>query len=304
MRRTLTTLAAALLLIGGSFAPAAADPPDRSIYLSVGTSLAAGSQADAAGDTTFSSTDSYTDQLYQRLKGRIGPDLGHVKLGCPGETTAQFIGDVNVFGESSNCVGSYQTGSQLGDALAAIAGGNVVLITIDIGANDMTQAQQVCGGDVACILGAVSIIAENAAHIVGSFRAAGYEGPIVAMNYYNPQAATAVGYYHGVAGRQSPNMELAEQSDVLARGLNGALAQAYGAFDVPVADVYGAFNAGDFGDDAPVNGIPDNVDTLCALTFMCPGDETIKANFHLNEKGYRLVAKTFLDEVEAFDFGK
>ena len=41
---------------------------------------------------------------------------------------------------ASACAGVYATGSQLGDALAALAEGNVVLITIDIGSNDITQA--------------------------------------------------------------------------------------------------------------------------------------------------------------------
>lgn len=302
MRRTMTALVLALALTAGLAIPAVADPSDVAVYLSVGTSLAAGSQADGDGNTTFSSDESYTDQLHQRLKGRIATDLEHVKLGCPGETTEQFLGGVNVFGQPSTCAGSYRTGSQMGDALATIAEGDVVLITIDIGSNDIIQAQQSCGGDVGCIVGAISAIAGNTAQIVGAFRAAGYDGPIVGMNYYNPQAAIAIGYHHGVAGRQTPNLELAQQSDVLARGFNEALAQAYGVFDVRVADVYSAFEAGDFEDDAPVNGTPDNVDVLCALSYMCPADDDVKANFHLNKKGYRMVAKTFLGEVETFDF--
>ena len=304
MRRTLTMLAMTLAVVAGLAAPAVATPTSEAVYLSVGTSLAAGSQIDAGGNTTFSSDESYTDQLHQRLQGRIAPELRHVKLGCPGETTDQFLGGVNVFGEPSNCAGLYQTGSQMGDALATIAEGDVALITIDIGANDIVHAQQVCAGDAGCIVGSIPTIAGKAAQIVGTFRAAGYDGPIVAMNYYNPQASIAVGFYHGVAGRQTPNPELAQQSDVLARGFNQALAQAYGAFDVRVADVYTAFNAGDFGDEAPVNGTPDNVDVLCALTYLCPTDETVKANFHLNKKGYKEVAKTLLGEVETFDFDK
>jgi lysophospholipase L1-like esterase len=304
MRRTLSTLFSVMAMLAGLAAPAAATPPHAAVYLSVGTSLAAGSQADAAGNTTFGSDESYTDQLHQRLKGRIASELTHVKLGCPGETTDQFLGGVNIFGEASNCAGLYETGSQIGDALATIAEGNVVLISIDVGANDIVQAQQACGADAGCLLGAISAIAGNTAQIVGTMRAAGYTGPIVAMNYYNPQAAIAIGYYHGVAEQQSANPLLAQQSDVLARGFNQALAQAYGAFDVRVADVYSAFNAGDFGDDAPRNGTPDNVDVLCSLSFMCPSEETVKANFHLNRKGYRVVAKTLLEEVEALEFDK
>ena len=66
-------------LIGAMMPTAGATPPDEVVYLSLGTSLAAGSMADPAGDTTFSSSRSYTDQLYQRVTGRIGTDLAHVQ---------------------------------------------------------------------------------------------------------------------------------------------------------------------------------------------------------------------------------
>ncbi len=304
MRRTSSALLVSVAMFIALATPALATAPEEVVYLSVGTSLAAGSQADSAGNTTFGSDQAYTDQLYQRVKGRIAADLRHVKLGCAGETTDQFVGGVNVFGEPSNCAARYVTGSQIGDALSAIAGGNVILITIDLGANDILQAQVACGGDPGCIVGSIPAIAGKIAQIVGTFRAAGYTGPIVAMNYYNPQAAAAIGYFPGVAGRQAPDPLVAAGSDALAQGFNGALSQAYAAFGVRVADVYSAFNAGDFGDDDPLNGIPDNVDTLCALSYMCPVDDTVKANIHLTAKGYRVVAKTMLDEVRLVEFNK
>ncbi len=302
-KRNLTTLAVFLVV---SLLPvtAAAKAPEESIYLSLGTSLAAGSQADAVGNTTFSSEDSYTDQLYQRAKGRIGANLEHAKLGCPGETTDQFVGGSNAFGQPSACSGNYATGSQMGDALAAISGSDVVLISIDIGANDILQAQAVCAGDPACIAAQVPVIAGKIAQIVGTLRAAGYTGPIVAMNYYNPQAAAAAGFFAGIPGQHAPDPALAHASDALAQGFNGALAAAYGAVGADVADVYSAFNAGDFGDDSPVNGVPDNVDVLCHLSYMCPDDPDVKPNIHLNKHGYRVVAKTMLAVVAGYDFDK
>ena len=76
----------ALILVTTLGLPATAEGSEPTVYLSLGTSLAAGSLADAAGNTTFSSDWSYTDQLHQRLVGRIDADLDHVKLGCAGET--------------------------------------------------------------------------------------------------------------------------------------------------------------------------------------------------------------------------
>ncbi len=279
-----------------------ADPPVEEVYLSLGTSLAAGSMADAAGDTTFSSDRSYTDQLYQRVKGRISPKLTHTKLGCPGETTDQFTGGTNFLGQPSACTGLYGTGSQMGDALAALAAGNVVLVTIDMGANDILQAQQICLGEPTCISAAIPAIAGRVLEIVETLRReGGYDGPIVAMNYYNPQVAAAIGYFAGVAGQQAHDLEFALLSDQLARGFNQALAGAYIGAGASVADVYGAFKAGDFDDVVPPNGIPDNVDVLCALSFMCPDDPDVRANIHLNQHGYRVVAKTFLAVVADLD---
>ena len=304
MKRIFTVIAVVASLIGAMMPTAGATPPDEVVYLSLGTSLAAGSMADPAGDTTFSSSQSYTDQLDQRVTGRIGIDLAHVKLGCPGESTDQFMGGLDSFGRPSACVGLYDTGSQQGDALATIAGGNVVLVTIDIGANDILNAQILCLGDPGCIVLAVPGIAAKVAQIVGTLRGAGYGGPILAMNYYNPQAAAAIGFFPGVAGQQAPDPGLAILSDLLAQGFNGALEAAYGAFGVQVVDVYSALNSGDFGDDQPANGTPDNLDVLCALSYMCPDDPGVKANIHLNKRGYKVVAKAFFSEVKTIEFDK
>jgi hypothetical protein len=118
------------------------------------------------------------------------------------------------------------------------------------------------------------------------------------LSYYNPQAAASIGFFPGVPLQHTPDLALAGLSDALARGFNGALTQAYGAVGSDVADVYGAFNAGDFGDDDPVSGLPDNVDVLRALSYMCPDDPAVKANIHLNKNGYKVIAKAFIDEME------
>ena len=68
-----------------------------------------------------------------------------------------------------------------------------------------------------------------------------------------------------------------------------------------VADVYGRFNAGDFGDDRPANGVPDNVDRLCKLTSMCPDEDGVNANIHPNRRGYRVIAKTFFKVFKTMD---
>lgn len=276
------------LIVGTLGDPAAASKPEEHVYLSLGTSLAAGSLADEAGNTTASSDYSYTDQLYQRIKGRMGARLVHEKLGCPGETVVSIR-------NSSLC--RYEEGrSQLEQAIEVIKQGNVVLITIDLGANDIIHARTSCGGNPACIVSRIPVIAGEVGAIVGELRSL-YSGPILAMNYYNPQVAMAIGYYPGVAGQGAPRVDLAIGSDLLLQGFNGALGTAYELVGVEVVDVYAVFRSGTFDDQRPRNGMPDNVDTVCALSYMCPGDSTVKANIHLTRHGYRVVARAFLQEL-------
>lgn len=293
-RRHISTAIVALAVFLGTL-PAIADTPEEAVYLSLGTSLAAGSLADESGATTLSSDWGYPDQLYQRLTGRLAPNLVHEKLGCPGETTATIRGGLNAFGQPSSCI--YDAGSQLAQAQAEIAQGDVVLITIDLGANDVVHAQLTCQGDPGCIGAALPSIAGEVGEVMAALRGAGYAGPIVAMNYYNPQVASGIGFYHSVAGRQAPNEALARGSDQLTRAFNALLAYHYGTQGVAVVDVYTTFNSADFDDDQPANGTWDNIDVICAWSYMCPADPTVKANFHLNPKGYRMVAKAFLADL-------
>jgi lysophospholipase L1-like esterase len=298
----------ATLMVVMSLVPGAAvadEQPDAPVYLSLGTSLAAGSMADADGNTTIKrSNKSYTNQLFRRIKGHVEPDITHVKLGCDGETTDQFVGGVNLYGEHSACQSDYSTGNQLGDALQTLQTRNVALVTIDLGANDITQAQQACLGDPACIVGEIGPIATDIATIVGTLRVVGgYTGPIIGMTYYNPQVAAAIGFYPGNPGPLTPDLAFAGLTDQLAQGFNGALTTAYNAAGADVADVYSAFNSGDFGDDAPLNGVPDNVDRVCALTSMCPDTEGVNANIHPNRRGYKVMAKTFFRIVKRMNVG-
>src|SRR6516164_1454925 len=98
-----------------------------SYYLALGDSLSQGVQPDAAG-TSVPTGQGYPDQLYAALH-RSQPALRLVKLGCPGETTATMI-------HGGIC--RYRDGSQLAATVAFLSAhrGHVVLVTIDIGAND------------------------------------------------------------------------------------------------------------------------------------------------------------------------
>jgi lysophospholipase L1-like esterase len=235
----------------------------------------------------FPSTRAYTDRLYKKLEGRVHGDLEHVKLGCDGEKTTDML-----FGTETKC--DYVTGTQLGDAMMWLGDPtvDVVLVTIDIGANDINRAARLCAFDMPCIQSASLGILGNVGQILGALRSTGYTGPIVGMNYYSPNVTAVIGRFAGVPGEHAPDPGFAVLSDALTQGFNGGLATVYGLFGSPVADVYGTFASGDLSDNGGKyqkkgNGVADGADAACKLTYMCPKDETAKANIHPNPKGYK-----------------
>src|SRR5207245_785363 len=96
-------------------------------YLALGDSLAKGVQPDAAGVSVETGA-GYPGQVYTVLR-RTHPGLRLVALGCPSETTVTML-------NGGLC--RYPGGSQLAAAVAFLRAhrGHVLLITIDIGAND------------------------------------------------------------------------------------------------------------------------------------------------------------------------
>jgi lysophospholipase L1-like esterase len=238
-------------------------------YLSLGTSLAADVQADPETGESIVTDVSYPGILAEAL-GEDIKKLRHVNLGCPGETSDSFV-------HGGKC--GYAHGSQLDEALNFLhAHGKFTgLITIDLGANDILSC--VSGNDInlECIQITLQNLASNLQLILTSLRnAAGPDVPIVAMNYYNP---LLVFWFQ--------NREVVPLLMALQGQLNNTLALIYSSFGVPVADVAATFMSEEYVDNNG-NGIPDNVEILCAWTWMCQFQ-----NIHPNEIGYEMIASTF-----------
>jgi lysophospholipase L1-like esterase len=148
-RAVLVMLALALLVTFGAGPATAAPNASRGplYYLSLGDSLSRGVQPDPAGQNQP------TDQGYADDLAAVGrlvlPQLQLVKLGCETEeTTASMVGLV-----PSKC--PYDHGSQLAEAEAFLRAhrGSTVLVTIDIGANDLSRCINRATGtiDTACV---------------------------------------------------------------------------------------------------------------------------------------------------------
>jgi lysophospholipase L1-like esterase len=270
--RALRGLAVILVLASALWraAPVDAAPKPTTYYLSLGDSLAQGSQP-RGGDNQ-----GYANQLFKQAGNAGGEHLRLVKLGCFGENTASMIGDST----DSLCPDAYDTGSQLGDAVEFLDEhpGQIAFITIDIGSNDIFA----CDGDPGCF---IPQIATNLPFILDTLRDhAGPNVPIVGANYNNPFV---------VAWFDDPAAGQAEAANIVM--FNNFLESLYAGAGVPVADVESAFAVTDFTTQADlkrVGPIPLSVFNACTLTWICTGPPH-GPDIHPNNNGHHVIAEAF-----------
>jgi lysophospholipase L1-like esterase len=134
-----------------------------------------------------------------------------VNAACPGETSGSFVSgtvpDLGCYGPGPQGQPPFKTwiglhngyqGAQLAFAVSELMGNkHIDLVTLGVGANDILLLLGSCGADPnppACVgagLGGVlATYAGNLANILGNIRGtAGYQGRLVLVGFYAPQAA-------------------------------------------------------------------------------------------------------------------
>ncbi len=281
-------VAMAVTACSGSPAPSAAHPraAEDTYYLALGDSLSQGVQPDAAG-VSEQTRDGYPDLIYAVLR-RNHPTLRLVKLGCPGETTSTMI-------HGGIC--RYHAGSQLAAAVALLHAhhGRVLLVTIDIGANDPER----CGDQpglrqlASCFGTGVPAAVTNLTTIMTSLKAAAGPGVRLAgMNYYLPALAE---WRNGLSGQA-----IAWLAEKLAATYNDWLDRVYAKSGARVANVFGTFDTANFAGKGATPGagdVPRNVALLCQWTWECVAPPR-GPNQHANQAGYQVIARTFLRAVD------
>jgi hypothetical protein len=187
--------------------------PGTTYYLALGDSAA-----------MWNGSDSYPDQIAASPVAQNLPNLQLVNLSCSGETSDSML-------NNSLCGGSqYQKAI---DFLKAHPG-QIALITIDIGGNDVFPCITATGFDPTCAAQTLATMQSNIATMLAGIRAAaGTSTPIIGMNYYDPLDGE---WLEGAQGRS-----LVKALTPGLGELNGALATVYGHANVPVADVQDAF---------------------------------------------------------------
>lgn len=174
---------------------------DVTYLVILGDSLAVGTQPDASG-VNMTTDRGYGETLYQ-LMLPLFPNLQLVKLGClndPGETTVTMA-------NGGSC--DYPEGSQLDAAKDFLLehGESTVLVTIDIGVNDLLQSGCIDQGpplnvDAACVEDFLTNVLPGRLSFIMSelFAVQAEEGfPIFGLNYYNPFVVLYYAVFEGLA---------------------------------------------------------------------------------------------------------
>ncbi len=236
-------------------------------YLALGDSLAVGVQPGGMDPRS-----GYVARIHRALRVDE-PSLRLTNLACSGETTESLVdGERCSYGDAR---------SQLDAATSFLRRnrGATRVVTIDIGANDVTGCVTSDGIDTSCVASSFAAVRANLDRILRELRAAGGDDVmIVGMTYYDPFLAA---WLEGPRGRR-----VARASVRFAEQFNQQLKATYEAHGADVADVADAFATSDMGGGAR----PVNVTRVCRWTWMC----TAHRDIHANDAGYAVIARTFL----------
>lgn len=292
-RRLRSSLKLFLIAIVASFSFSACTSSgdgDVLYYVALGDSLSVGVQQDPTTGEDVETDEGYADQLYAALLPQF-PNLQLVKLGCPGETTVTMV--------NGGLCDDYETGSQLGDALEFLVANQeqILLVTIDIGANDVLGSDCLELPDPAqvqaCFAALFPQIGSNLSLISsGLFSASDGVFPVIGMTFYNPLLAS---WLTGPVGQAQAMATAALQEAFNTQVLKAV----YGLNGFPVADVAASFQSNNFTDmvpfPPPFNMVPINVGLICQWTYMCPNPMSgLMPDIHANAAGYKTIADTFL----------
>lgn len=277
-------------LVALVLASASAAAPRTRYYLALGDSLSQGMQPNVQGATVDTNL-GYTDDLLAIERRQI-PGLTLVKLGCGGDTTTSMLtGHGNdLAAKVLHC--DRKGGSQLKAAelflKAHHAAGEVPLITLDIGANDVDGCGMVPLSQLAsCVETGLATIKQNLPPILSGLKKAAPKGTkFAATTLYDP----FLSYYFYTGSQNS----LWSVSVGLAKALNGELTSADQAGGFLTADVADAFDTYDSTTMVPFGGasIPADVARVCAWTWACATPPT-GPNIHANIDGYSVIASAF-----------
>lgn len=258
-------------------------------YLALGDSLSQGMQPNFNG-VLQDTNQGYADDLFATERGHVH-NLQLVKLGCGGETTGSMLTGKGNAANARRFHCHDAGGSQLKAAVRFLKAhhraGEVPLVTLDIGANDVDGCATASNVG-ACVTTGIASISNNVPKILRALKKAAPKGTKFAgMTLYDPVLA---GYFS-----TNPTAHtLAMDSPLLLKEVNDKLTSDFGSAGFKTADVAGAFNSYDSTHTVTWEGnqIPLNVATVCSWTWACQTPPS-GPNIHANKNGYAVIAAKF-----------
>ncbi len=266
------------LLLGGAWMPGRADAATTGsqYYLDVGGSASVGFQPTAARPHGQPTEAGYADDLVNEMQS-TWPNLQLAQIGCPGATTATMLEG------GGHC--TYPGGTQLATAVAFLHSHSTVLVTVDLGFNNLRTCIGHGQVNQACVDQSIQLVDQQLPQILAALQAAGGPGlRIVGIGHYDPYLGA---YLRGPGGRVLASASLSALSQ-----LDQSLHSIYASYGIPMADVAGSFNTTST-EPTVVNGVgivPRNVARICALTWMCAA-RPYGPNQHPNADGYRVISQ-------------
>jgi lysophospholipase L1-like esterase len=233
----------------------------------------------------------YTNDLYAYERKSI-PGLKLVEMGCPGDTTTSMLTGSGNSSAASTFHCDRAGGSQVAAAEKFLKShhkrGEVALVTLDIGANDVDGCTAPGVNLITCVSDGETSIKTNTPKILNDIRGAAAPGTaLAAMNLYDPVLSD---YF----STNPTDKGLAEASVALLKMINGDIQSADAASKFKTAHVADAFDSYDATPLVAYRGqqVPENVAKVCTLTWACTAPPQ-GPNIHAKKAGYAVIGGAF-----------
>lgn len=241
-----------------SNSPSMSPSKPSKVYLALGDSLTAGYQRATGDDKGGAYPALLSDEL-----ATVGVTVTVENLACSGESTTDML-------SGGRCQPAPSSQLREAEAIAARHRGDLALVTLFIGANDVLRCISSGSVDRTCLAEGEEVYGENLPQILRRLRAvAGPDVPIAVLLYYDP-------FRQSIAGR-SPPAGLRQSSAEGTERLNAALTGAAKEVDATVVDLRGLLEGADGS-------------ALCTMTSVCANGD-----FHFNARSNAAVADRLFD---------
>jgi lysophospholipase L1-like esterase len=284
-------LAVVLSLAAVPAAHAAGRSHARHYYVALGDSLSVGYQPIGPSFAGIETRQGYVNDLYRRYAKQVSR-LKLAAFGCPGESTGSLLTGKGNEAAATLYHCDRRGGSQLKAAVLFLKRhhrkGEVPLITIDIGANDVDGCASVPSSQIVnCVTAGIKAISRNTPKILRALRRAAPKGTrFVAMNLYDPILAYEL-------SPDASQRALGSLSLTMVQAVNSTIANAdkQGGFKTAnVAKAFATYNTKAETFDG--QQVPTGVVNICKLTWMCAPPPQ-GPNVHANKAGYGVIARAF-----------